>query len=255
MPEEPKKEEPQGNPQQEPKQEPAKTEEPKKETQETPEAQVDWEKRYKDLQSTFNKRDEEVKELGTLKDEVEKWRKLGAVIESDPEKFETIKKWVTVQPAATEANGQAQPDEAKLFIRDNIIDRFEDKYRIKDLEPEKAEALRKKVGTELGIMLKGYFQEGEDLNQTMLKVPLNELPMYFEKAYRLVTSEDKEEEARIRGIAEASQNNQGMIGSIPSSSVKENQVALTDKEKEAARKLGISEKDYAEYKVKQYSNN
>lgn len=249
MPDEIKKEEPKEETPQEPvTKEPVK-EEVKTETGD-PQKPTDWEKRYKDLQSTFNKRDEEVK---TLNENLNNWKKLGAAIESDPERFNTVKKWLGVEAEAPkqEPNGQAAPDETKLFIRDQVIDRFEAKYGIRGLEPEKQQDLRRKVGGQLQFMMKGFAAEGEDLGQAMLKVPLNELPMYLENAYRLATADDAEEQARLRGMAEANSNNNGMIGSIPSSSAKTNTIVLTDKQKEAAKKLGISEKDYADYLKKE----
>ena len=249
MADEPTKEPEEGKPQE-------PTEEPVKEEQKAGEPQpaLDYEKSYKELQSKFNQRDEEIKLSRKEKDEalknLENWKKLGAVIENDPELFETIKKKLGAEEPPKD-NGQAKPDETKLFIRDNIIDRFEDRYKIKDLEPEKAEGLRKKIGGQLQLMLDPQ-GTGKDLNDLMLEVPLNKLPMYFENAYKLATSDDAEEQARLRGVAEASANNQGMIGSIPSSSVNTKEIPLTDKEKVTAKKLGIAEKDYAEYKVKQY---
>ena len=229
----------------EPKEEtPPEITEPVKEEekQETPKETVDFEKRYKDLQKAYNKRDIEVTEY---KQNLENWKKLGTVIENDPELFNSIKnKLGTGEPA--KPNGQAK-DDTKLFMRDQIIDRFETRYRIKELEPEKAEELRKKIGSQIQFMMKGFAGEGEDLNDTMLKVPLNELPMYFENAYRLAVADDNTEQARLRGIMEAQTNSQGMIGSIPSSSAKTDNIVLTDKQKEAAKKLGIKETDYVEY--------
>jgi len=249
MADEPKKEVPEeGKPQESPK-EPVK-EEPKEAGE--PQPALDYEKSYKELQSKFNQRDEEIKSARKEREEAQKnlenWKKLGAVIENDPELFESIKKKLGTEEAP-KTDGQAKPDETKLFIRDNIIDRFEDRYKIKDMEPEKAEGLRKKIGGQLQLMLDPQ-GTGKDLNDLMLEVPLNKLPMYFESAYKLATADDSEEQARLRGIAEASANNQGMIGSIPSSSVNSKEIPLTDKEKEVSKKLGISEKDYAEYKNK-----
>lgn len=245
MPEEPKTEEPQGQP-------PEITKEPEKKEESGEPQKQDFEKSYKELQSKFNQRDEEIKTARQEKEEalknIENWKKLGAVIENDPELFGKVKEKLGVKEEAP-ANGKAQPDETKLFIRDNIIDKFEDRYRIRDLEPEKAQELRTKIGGQLQTMLDPQ-GTGKDLNDLMLEVPLNKLPMYFENAYKLATSDDTAEQSRLRGLAEASENNAGMIGSIPSSSAKGNLTPLTDKEKEAAKKLGISEKDYAEYKNK-----
>src|SRR3990167_6104160 len=206
----------------------------------------------KSYQELSKKLGEQGKELGDTKKEREalaenlkKWEQLGTVIESDPELFEAIKKKVET-PEKGDSNGKVAPDESKLFIRDNIIDRFEERYGIKSLEPEKAKALRNAVGGHLQLMLDPY-GSGENINDLMLKVQISRLPMYFENAYKLATSGDSEEQARLRGIVEASANNTGMIGSIPSSSANSKEVVLTDKQKIAAKKLGIAEKDYIEY--------
>lgn len=151
-----------------------------------------------------------------------------------------------VEDEEPKTNGKAKPDETKLFIRDNIIDKFEERYGIRNLDSQKAEDLRKSIGAQMQLMLDPY-GTGKDLNDLMLEVPLNKLPMYFENAYKLATADDSEEQARLKGLAQGQSNSAGMMGSIRSSSVNDKQVTLTEKQREVARKLNISEEEYIKY--------
>lgn len=250
MPDEPK-EAPKEEKPQEQKEEPVK-EEPK---QEKPQEQIDYEKSYKELQSKFGTQGTELGDLRKKYEEAEKnlenWKKLGAVIEGDPKLFEDVKaKLSNPEPKKEEPNGKAEPSEERKFLNKQIVGRFEEKYKISELEPEKAEALRQKIGTHLQLSLDPY-GTGEKVDDLIQKVPLDRLPMYFENAYKLATLGDSEEQARLKGLAQAAENANGMIGSIPSSSANGNEITLTDKQKETARKLELSEKDYADYLKKQ----
>lgn len=207
---------------------------------------------YAELSKQIGKQGEELgrtkKQNEELAKNLKNWEQLGAVIEADPSRFELVKSWV--KPTEEPKKDEPKPSEERRFLNKQIIGKFEDKYKINDLESEKAQELRGKIGTHLQLML-DPFGTGENVDKLLEKVPLERLPMYFENAYRLATAGDAEEQARLKGFAEASQNANGMFGSMPSSSVNPTTVVLNEKQKEAAKKLNIQEKDYIEYLKKQ----
>ena len=201
------------------------------EKQETP--KEDYEKRYKDLQSAYNKRDQEVKEY---KQHIENWKKLGEVIESDPELYKTVEAKIK---GPTESNGEA-PDEVKQTISQNVVREFETRYGLDKLPPEKAQEIRIKIGQEIQSV------SGVSIND----VPLSKLGQILEKGYMLATVGDKEEQARRQGYLEARENREAEFGNIPSSGVNSKQIQLTPDEQKVARRLNISDEDYAKYKDK-----
>ena len=215
--------------------EPAK-EEPKVEKQETPEEQVDWEKRYKDLQTTYNKRD---KEVSTLKSDSENYQKLKTFIEGDAETYEFISKKLT-QPSKPSDNGQAT-DSTRKTLGQTIIRDFEERYGLSGLDQEKANNIRKSITSELADKYSPENRESHILDF----VPIEKLENDLEKAYRYATLDDVDERARLKALAEARQNREGTLGSLPSSSGSGNQTPLTPEQREAAKNTKVSEEAYA----------
>lgn len=235
MPDEPKTEEPK----EETPKEPITTEPVKEEPEETgdPQKPTDWEKRYKDLQTTYNKRD---KEVSTLKTDSENYQKLKTFIEGDAEVYDYIKNKLTPQQPSPTSNGEAT-DSTKRTLGQTIIRDFEDRYGINNLEPEKANTIRKAIAGELADKYNPENKEAHVLDF----VPIEKLENDLEKAYRYATMDDNNERARLKTLIDARQNQEGTFGSLASSGASSKEITLTPEQRETARKLGVSEEAYA----------
>lgn len=195
-------------------------------------------KAYEEAQKLIGRQGEDLGRTKKEKEELEKQINnlniLTKVIEGDPELFNAVKAKLTNTPQ----DKPAETDEVKVTITSNVIKEFEQKFGLNKLDPEKAQAIRLAIGQRVERLT------GKSIND----VPLSQLAETLESGYTLATANDKEEQARLKGIAEARENQEAEFGSIPSSGVNATPVTLTPGEKEAARKLGISEEDYIKYK-------
>lgn len=173
-----------------------------------------------------------------LEQEVERWRQLGQVIEADPTRLEVVKSWV--QPSTEKT---PERDSTRVALENTIVNDFERTRGLDSLEPEKRKDIYSKIGTELAEMLDPSGKKTYE--QVMEEIPLDRLPKYLDKAYRLATRDDAEERARIEALIQARQNNEASFGNVHASSGKSDGVQLTPEQKEAARKMRVSEADYA----------
>lgn len=206
-------------------------------------------KAYEELSKKIGEQGEKLgrtnKEKEELAKQIDNWNKLGKVIEEDPELYKAIEQ--KVKGKSSEEPTVQMPNPTDITVGNNIVRDFEGRYAISKLDPEKAKVLREKIGAELAEI---YDPEGKKDRSNILNiVPINKLEGALEKAYRYATLDDKEEQARLRGMAEARQNQDGEFGSISFSGAN-SEVQLTPAEREAARKLGVSEQDYLKAKVK-----
>jgi len=195
-------------------------------------------KAYEEAQKLIGSQGEKLgrttKEKEELEKEINKLNYLAEVITNDPELY----KQVEAKIKGTTEEKPEQPDDVRQTITGNVIKEFEQKFGLDKLPDEKAQAIRTAIGQKVERLT------GRSIND----VPLSQLAETLESGYTLATANDREEQARLKGIAEARENRDAEFGSIPSSGVNATQVTLTPGEKEAARKLGISEEDYIKYK-------
>lgn len=162
-------------------------------------------------------------------------KRLGITPTNDKDKPKDDKIAVTPQPSATEI------DNRNAHIK-NIVDKFSTDHGITKLEADKQKEINTKVSVELQEMLDPM--GNKTLNQIMETVSVTKLPAYLEKAYFLATRTEQIEAAKKEGANQ----NAGIIGSIPSSSIEESSIALSAKEKDIAAKQGVSEEKYLENK-------
>lgn len=196
-------------------------------------------KAYEELSKTIGKQGEELgrtkKEKEELAKQIDNWKKLGEVIEADPELFKRLEE--KIKPSDSKSNGEAT-DDVRATISSGVVRDFEQKYGIDKLDSEKAQALRAKIGQEVQEF------SGQNINE----IPLSKLNSILEKGYTLATASDKEETARRQGYLEARENREAEFGTIPASGVKSNNKPLTPEEEKVARRLGVSPEEYAKYK-------
>jgi hypothetical protein len=158
---------------------------------------------------------------------------------------------VTTDPAAPTAPVAPSPvDNDTRDATINIISTdFEKKTGIHELPVEKQKEVRGKVGQMIKEMLdpKG----NKTIGQVFQEVSLSKLPWYLERAYDLVTKDEQLTKAKDEGkneILSQYQDQVGVVGGVPSSSVNVDNVALTPQERTAARRMNISEEDYLKNK-------
>jgi hypothetical protein len=133
---------------------------------------------------------------------------------------------------------------------------FETKAGIDKMTPEQQKDVRGKVGVMLKEMLdpKG----NKTIPQVFEEVSLVKLPWYLDQAWKLINRDNEIAAAREAGKTEKQaeyEGQTGMIGSMPAGTIPIDQVQLSQVEKNAASRMGISEEDYLKYKKKKIEEN
>lgn len=203
---------------------------------------------YLELEKTLGKHTSEVNEV---RGKLEQWEKLGQVLEADPELYKQVESRIdrlSGKKTDTTVNDQVSEDvkDTRLATENQIINGFEQKYNIHQLVPEKRQALQVKIGQELAEMLDPGGKK--TVKQVIDSIPLAKLPNYLEKAYKLATVDDRDEQVRSRAVIEARQNIEASFGSMPSGTLRSDNKQLSEEEKKVARKMGISEEKYLKQK-------
>lgn len=204
-------------------------------------------KSYLELEKTHGKSAEE---LGKSREEIAQWKALGQVIGGKPE----LKKAIQDEIDRISGKAPAKPgepeapkrDDVRISQQDMIINKFEDDRGLRLIPLEKKQELDKAMGRELVDMLDPT--DTKSPSEIIESIPVDRLPKYLEKAYLLAIAGDKEERTRSQEFVEAKRNAAATIGSMPSSGVNSSDFSLTPGEKEAARRMNISEEDYIKQK-------
>ena len=205
---------------------------------------------YLEIEKEIGRLRNQVGESEKTRQEVEQWRQLGQLIESDPVLFSALE---TKVKGPKQTNGESpKRDDTRAALEQTIVRDFERSRGLDSIEPEKRSQLNQKIGTELAEMLD---PGGQKTYQEIIdSIPLDRLPKYLDKAYRLATADDTAERARMEGLISARQNNEASFGNIPASSGKSDGVQLTPEEKIAARRMNITEDQYAKNKAELEKN-
>jgi hypothetical protein len=168
-------------------------------------------------------------------------------LEADPELFKQVEKSIekfSGKKTDTTVNDQVSEEikDTKSATENQIVTGFEQKYKLDILPTEKKTALQGKIGKELAEMLDPGGKK--TIKQVMDSIPLTRLPVYLEKAYRLATIDDRDEQIRAKAVLDARINAEASFGSSQSQSLSTKEGSLTDQEKKTAKKFGISEEKY-----------
>ena len=197
-------------------------------------------KSYSELQKLHGA---QAKELGDYRENNSRWEALAKIIEGNPAIYKAIE--TEIDQATGKGNTNNEPkkkDDTRVAVENKIVGDFEQQYGINTLETDKRKELHIKIGNEIKEM---FDPSGtKNLSQVMDEIPLNTLPRYLDKAYRLAIADDTVERARVEGLLQARQNREATVGSIPSSGVNSETTELTPKQREVARRMNISEEDY-----------
>lgn len=160
-------------------------------------------------------------------------------INTDPTPPKTPDTSTPVSPSQTELDN-------RQALLTNTFKDFEKEKSMISLPDDARKDLNQRVLGELKDMLDPM--GNKTIQQVLNDVSLSKLPRFLEKAYDLATKDEQRQAAMNAGRAEALGESAGIIGSVPSSSISPDQVSLTSKEKEVAKKLGITEEKYLENK-------
>ena len=137
--------------------------------------------------------------------------------------------------------------EIKMAEQNRILNEFYLKNGYNDLEgKERQDKLAK-----LAITLAELADPGgkKPIKQILSEIPLTKLPFFLENANYLSNKEELLKSEREAGLASNIENQSASIGSFSATGGKPNSgVTLTGREREIARKMGISEDVYAKRK-------
>ena len=142
----------------------------------------------------------------------------------------------------------AAENENRQFLVNQAINTFEKDSGLDKLSPEARKGVNERIFMELKDMLDPM--DNKTIMQVLAEVSLKKLPRYLEKAYTLATKDDQIKAAMEAGKKSLDDDGTGIIGSMPSGSVNIDQVTLTAKEKEIARRMNVPEEKYLENKKK-----
>lgn len=195
-------------------------------------------KAYEEAQKLIGSQGEKLGKTTKEKEELEKQLNnltyLAQVIESDADLFKAVEAKIK-GPAETKTE---EPDDVRQTITSNVIKEFEQKYGLDKLDNEKAQGIRTAIGQKVERLTGKSIQD----------IPLSQLAETLESGYTLATQNDQVEQARLKGILEASENKGAEFGSIPSSGVTGQQQKITPEEHATAVKFGMTDEDYLKYK-------
>ena len=126
------------------------------------------------------------------------------------------------------------------------VNTFEQRVGLDKLDKERRQEMNVKVGAYLTRILdtKGT---GKPVTQLLEELPLARLSGVLDDAWYLATKDDREAEMK-KQMLESQENQTGIIGGMGGASVSEESVVLTQKEREAARKMNVSEDEYLKNK-------
>lgn len=237
---------------------PQKTDNPQDTGNGTPENQLpekfkgksaeDIAKSYQELEQKFSQATQETqltkKQLADLK-------ALEQFIDGDPESLAFLKQRIQGTKKQVPAQQTQQVDsrydqlqqdlvDTKLATQATIFEKFEGKY---GLNSEGVDGeIKKKIGETIKQMVAPKSPKAP--TEIIANLPLDVLPMYLENAYKLVTADDQKEAVRRKALAQARMNSDASFSSTPSGSIRQNSQTLSPKEKDVAKKLGVSEEKY-----------
>jgi len=156
----------------------------------------------------------------------------------------------TASTSTTDSKPDKTTVETRQAVESQILGKFEEKHGLDSLPADKKAEVYKKIGDELAEMLdpggtKTYAQ-------VLGSVNLMKLPGMLDKALFLAEKDQVIAKATEEGRAKAQVSRAGAIGTIPSFGTSSGGDSLSADERDTAKKLGISEKDYLDSKKKGY---
>jgi len=167
------------------------------------------------------------------------------------EKLPDTRKKTKPKEGGEEAKGtEMSPEVADIrkASENRILGEFRKELGYDNLKPKDGQEKFTKTAVVLAELLDPSGKKS--VKEIVAGISLDRLPKYLRYAHRIAHSADAVEQAKRSALASAEENKAASIGSFPASSGKaEGKIQLTNRERETASKMGISEEDYAKNKA------
>jgi hypothetical protein len=144
---------------------------------------------------------------------------------------------------AKKSESDPNVSEIRAAQENQILEKFFTDYGYKGQE-EKA---KKESYNRLALALANLRDPGgkKPIRQVLSEIPLSQLPQFLENAHFIANKGQIVDQAKRSALASKEENEAATIGSFASSGKKSEGVTLSNREREVARKMGISEEAYA----------
>lgn len=217
-------------------------------------------KAYVELESKLGEQSKTVEEAKKIQEDADT---LLRAIWSDPDLYRQVEAGVkkytrgeslpsreTVQPKKGDEAPKVDStiSDLKTAEENRVLNDFFNKYGYNKLD----EKTRKDSYAKLSTAVAELVDPGgkKPIREIFASIPVTKLSRYLENAHFIANKEKVIEQARNSAILSQEENRDGAIGSFAASSVKDRgTVTLTAREREVARKQGISEDEYAKQKA------
>lgn len=203
-------------------------------------------KSYLELEKRVGEQSKSAAEAKETRAQLAEWEALGKVLEESPALYKQVEDEIKRRAGTTTVPQTVTRDDTRIATETILINNFEKQYSIDTLPQEQRSEMHKKIGAELAELLDPAGKKS--VKEIMDTIPLDRLPKYLDKAYRLATIGDEKEHSRLQALAEARQNSEGAFSSMTSSSPTGKENKLTDEEKKVAARMNISEEKYLKSK-------
>lgn len=189
--------------------------------------------------------------LGEMSEEVSRGREFAAAVKplldtirADPELFRQLDERLREGEKADTPDNKSKvkkdektdDQEIRNVASDLILARFEEKYGIDKLSPDKRKSVRQAIGDAI-YGLTGKSLDGRREN----RVDLRRLDSTLENAY--IVAKEKMNKSTLEALKKASEATEGGIPSVPSSP-KTGKSELSSEEADVASKLGLTREEY-----------
>ena len=222
-------------------------------------------KMYRNLEKKLGEQSAEVKGARETKKQVSS---LLNSIYADPKRVSTVQKWIQQyygyqtdnndKKRETDSSNESgdgtsdktarnQSDDTRRTLQDQIFADFYKKHGVDKLSKEE----RKQEQTKLAVSFANMVDPSgkKTMAQILDSMPLNTLGSQLENAY-VIANKDKFMSKLNKDSAAAAENRRASIGSFSSESGGDSEVRLTAKEREVAKKIGVSPEAYAKNKAR-----
>lgn len=221
------------------------------------------ERSYKELERKLGEHSKEVEEARKLKDQTEVMLK---AIWSDPDTYRQVESAINKFVSGEELPDTRKPDkkggegakgtsvspemaDLRKAEENRILGEFNRELGYDSL-PDKE---RQEKFTQTAVVLAELLDPSgkKSVKEIVNSISLDKLPKYLRYAHRVAHTQEIAEQAKRSALISNEENRAASIGSFAASSGKTGSgVTLTNREREVARKMHISEEDYLKQKVK-----
>jgi len=215
---------------------------------------------YIDLEKKMGEQSNTVAEAKKLQEQTDT---LVRAIWSDPDLYRQVEAGVKKftggeslpNREASKKGDDAPKDEVNPIVSDlrtaeenRVLNDFFDKFGYRNLDEKSRKDSYAKLSTTVAELVDPSGKKS--IKDIFASIPVTKLRAYLENAHFIANREKIIEQAKTSGSLAREENDAGAIGSFAASSGKDkSSVTLTNREREVAQKMGISEEKYAKRKL------